>query len=97
MYGSEGGEAQTNEPFLPLSMGDSDFRSALRARLTELVASGADEIEETARNTEINADQAPESEATFGAKKEVTESGTEGGDRFEETAREKADGMRQAA
>ena len=47
MYGSEGGEAQTNEPFLPLSMGDSPFLDALRSRLTELVSDGADEIQKS--------------------------------------------------
>jgi hypothetical protein len=45
--------------------------------LTELVAGGADVMEESAGNTEVSADRAPESEATFGAKKEGAMSETE--------------------
>jgi hypothetical protein len=59
------------------TMGDSTFGAALRARLTELVASGADVMEESAGNTKVSADRAPESEATFGAKKEGAMSETE--------------------
>jgi hypothetical protein len=59
------------------TMGDSTFGGALRAHLTKLVGDGVDEIEENARNAEVNADPAAESEATFGAKKEIAMSGTE--------------------
>jgi hypothetical protein len=57
--------------------GDSPFQDALRARLTILVGDGANEIEEGARNAEVNAESTLDDDATFGAKKEVNKSGTE--------------------
>jgi hypothetical protein len=59
------------------TMGGSTFGDALRAHLTKLVGDGVDEIEENARNAEVNADPAAESEGTFGAKKGAPMSGTE--------------------
>ena len=50
---------------------------ALRARLTEFVGDGVNEIEDIARNAEVNADHAPESESTFGARKGGEMTGTE--------------------
>jgi hypothetical protein len=58
-------------------MGDSTFGGALRAHLTKLVGGDDEEIKQTAENAEVNTEQGPESEATFGAKKGVAMSGTE--------------------
>jgi hypothetical protein len=59
------------------TMGDSTFGGALRAHLTKLVGGDDEEIKQTAENAEVNTEQGPESEATFGAKKGVAMSGTE--------------------